>query len=865
MAVQLTEGAIAMICTGQWEPADVQPVLQVTDLRIVSTQNSSSGKVDRYRLMLSDGTFSQQGMLATQQNDLVRCNQMQKGSIVRLKDYLRNMIQERMYFVSKLDFLMCGGFNVETVTNLIYSLVVLDQCYCNIHTSLSITFINHCLKFVWHPFISFFSILIIINIEVIVPFCEPIGQPKAFPVRSSSEPPSPIQAFNQPAITSTTPQTFMGHNSFPRPANSPIYPPNQEHNTAFHSYGNNPMSPHSIPSFSRSPTTTTTYIRPVQPQSPYNQPLPMYTNTGPTSKTEPPARIMPISQLNPYQGRWTIKARVTSKTELRHYNNAKGDGKVFSFDLLDSEGTEIRVTCFNTVADQFYNQVETGKVYFLSKGTVKPASKAFNHLKNEHEILLDNNSTIQTCFEDDTSIPHQQFHFRPIAEIEGMENNSVLDVIGVVSSITPTGTITRKNGTETQKRTLQLKDMSGKSVEVTLWGNFCSTEGQTLQHMCDSGVFPVLALKSARVSDFNGKSIGTISTSQLCIEPDFPEGKRLKTWFDNIGRNSPSVSLSITTRPDSRKTLSQIIDEKLGFSEKPDWITVNATIMNVRLENFCYTACPITIGDRKCSKKVTDTGDGKWRCDRCDQSVDECDYRYILSVNIMDHTGSIWVTAFQESGEEITGVSAKELHFMKYEEGDEEKFTGTIRNVLHSRFNFKLKVKEESYNDESRVKSTVVKAEKVKPSNDTCYYLEYLKKEVNPGFMAPKVEIPVPSNTGFLGQQVSQYGNQYGGSRVGSISSICNSCGGVGHNSANCPSVGSGQGYTQGGRFDSGVSYGGGNTSGSGGGGGGGECYKCHESGHWAKDCPTRGGGGGGGNVGQGRYGSVPGQYVGGY
>ncbi|KAL4562020.1 hypothetical protein LXL04_034208 [Taraxacum kok-saghyz] len=86
-----------------------------------------------------------------------------------------------------------------------------------------------------------------------------------------------------------------------------------------------------------------------------------------------------------------------------------------------------------------------------------------------------------------------------------------------------------------------------------------------------------------------------------------------------------------------------------------------------------------------------------------------------LSVNIMDHTESIWVTAFQESREERTGVSAKELDFMKYDEGAEERFTRTIRNVLHNWFNFKLKVKEESYNDESRVNSTVVKAEQVKP------------------------------------------------------------------------------------------------------------------------------------------------------
>jgi replication factor A1 len=77
------------------------------------------------------------------------------------------------------------------------------------------------------------------------------------------------------------------------------------------------------------------------------------------------------------------------------------------------------------------------------------------------------------------------------------------------------------------------------------------------------------------------------------------------------------------------------------------------------------------IGDRQCSKKVTNNGDGKWRCERCDQSitsVEECDYRYILQLQIQDHTGLTWVTAFQECGEEIIGIPAKTLYFLKYEE-----------------------------------------------------------------------------------------------------------------------------------------------------------------------------------------------------
>ncbi len=82
-----------------------------------------------------------------------------------------------------------------------------------------------------------------------------------------------------------------------------------------------------------------TYGRPsVAP--PY-QPAPVYSNREPIAKNEAPTRIVPIVALNPYYGRWTIKARVTAKSDVCHFHNAKGDGKVFSFDLLDADNGEI--------------------------------------------------------------------------------------------------------------------------------------------------------------------------------------------------------------------------------------------------------------------------------------------------------------------------------------------------------------------------------------------------------------------------------------------------------------------------------------------------------------------------------------------
>ncbi len=55
--------------------------------------------------------------------------------------------------------------------------------------------------------------------------------------------------------------------------------------------------------------------------------------------------------------RWTVKVRVTNKSDIRTWSNSRGEGKLFSLDMMDETG-EIRATAFNAECDKFYHMIE---------------------------------------------------------------------------------------------------------------------------------------------------------------------------------------------------------------------------------------------------------------------------------------------------------------------------------------------------------------------------------------------------------------------------------------------------------------------------------------------------------------------------
>jgi replication factor A1 len=68
-------------------------------------------------------------------------------------------------------------------------------------------------------------------------------------------------------------------------------------------------------------------------------------------------------------------------------------------------------------------------------------------------------------------------------------------------------------------------------LQLTLWDKYTSNPGDQLEQMVGAAQHPVLAVKNARVGDFNGRSLSTLNSSTVLVEPvDRPETNALRAW-----------------------------------------------------------------------------------------------------------------------------------------------------------------------------------------------------------------------------------------------------------------------------------------------------------------------------------------------
>lgn len=168
---------------------------------------------------------------------------------------------------------------------------------------------------------------------------------------------------------------------------------------------------------------------------------------------------------------------------------------------------------------------------------------------------------------------------------------------------------------------------------------------------------------------------------------------------------TPLTNQTTSRLQNELRTIREIkeMSEHMMSANQPKFHTVIGYISRLRSEDFksmTYPAC----NNHNCKKKMTIEIDGFYKCPVCKISFPSCTYRYLLSFDFNDNTGTSTVNGFDEIGLGLFGMTANNLEEISK---DQEKFDIVLSQIIKKEFLGTLKVNLDSNNQS--VRYTMVK------------------------------------------------------------------------------------------------------------------------------------------------------------
>lgn len=445
-----------------------------------------------------------------------------------------------------------------------------------------------------------------------------------------------------------------------------------------------------------------------------------------------------VGGLSSYKGNnWHLLARVTKKNNKRKFGGRGREGQLFSVTLTDNEGAETRGTFFNAAADKFFGLLEEGQVYVFSGGKVKQADKRYTS-GIDIEITFDEKAAISPEA-DNGEIPQLGGVIEPLeslASIQSQEKDAQVDIVAIIAEADPpTEYIKKKDGQPGVRQDCTLLDdtgTSGTSCKLTFW------ESQP-----DLQAGSVIVMKQARVGDFGGRSLScSFSTTvlhgdqALGIPSIRPRAEQLSRWYREQGATALVSARQLTEgrRPAVLQTIEEMKadardleapgadpgaegrgDGSRQIQKYHTLSPVTVTFIPHEKPPF-YMACAEEVPDdkkegqtRACNKKL-EPGDNCWTC-AAGHCCQEPSVRWICQFSVSDHTGTQYMSSFDDVGQVIMGCKAEEVgrRWDRREEDSVQRELDRLFNAgLHKRWRIRVKSRKEFWNDEEKLKFTAM-------------------------------------------------------------------------------------------------------------------------------------------------------------
>lgn len=422
--------------------------------------------------------------------------------------------------------------------------------------------------------------------------------------------------------------------------------------------------------------------------------------------------FFPISELSTYQNRWTIRARVTSKGQVRTFRKGSGEGQVFHVELLDAEGGEIRATFWNEAVALFQDKLQKGKCFTFSGGSLRIANRKFNQCNHKYEINFDKAGKIEEV-EDVAQIEKNVFKLVDLRTVQSRSPPFTSDLCGVVTGFQPVVAFTSRDGKELVKREITVADDTATSIVVTLWGERAKREDSAFAGN------PVVVMKGVTYKEWNGGLSGSLSEGgDLILDSQLPDAQRVRQWWSQGGLAKEVKTLSnpgpggrgpsgtaVEDLGDMRRHAEQVV------ADQGKILSVTARLLQVQMRKqgevqpLFYMGCqePKEGTSFPCNRRVDESG----FCAACNRAGRAAP-RLNLRCKFSDLEDSPWMTTFHDAAQKAVGMSAEQVKALEGGEGREALESAIKRAFMQEPMQLTVRAKYDYYNGEPRTNVTCV-------------------------------------------------------------------------------------------------------------------------------------------------------------
>ncbi|CAJ1456314.1 unnamed protein product, partial [Effrenium voratum] len=368
-------------------------------------------------------------------------------------------------------------------------------------------------------------------------------------------------------------------------------------------------------------------------------------------------------------------------------------GMVFSVELLDREGGEIRASLFNEAAEQHYDLMQCGRCFTLCNGSVRPAQKKYSALKHGYELVFDGRCQIHMV-DDDADIGAVRLAVQKIASVTQMAVPSSVDICGVIVSAEHPQEFQTKEGKALVKREITVADDSGHSVLITLWGDRARLDSREFAGS------PVVALKGVQVKEWMSCRSGSMAEAgSMILNPTFlPEAQRVAAWWYKGGNQQRLTYISHSSSPAG----------SLRPPQRATSVEISAMSQQAAMPLY-YMACLELKdgGNLQCNRRVDETG----YCRMCQKSG-KVGPRLNVRCRFQDAFGSCWVTVFHPAAEKVLGSTAESI--VELSQQSEEICEEALKDTYYDEmFELQLRAKPDTWGGEAKTNVTCVGAQRI--------------------------------------------------------------------------------------------------------------------------------------------------------